>query len=55
MIRTDKEIETAFNELREHVDKTLKRSAFQNIKLSDIFRKMIPVQNKISNGTALTA
>lgn len=55
VIRTDEHIAAAFNVLREHVDKTLKRSAFQNVKLSDIFRKMMPAQNKPTNGIALTA
>lgn len=35
-------MENAFRELREHVEKTLNRSAYQNVKLADIFRKMMP-------------
>lgn len=49
MIKTEKDMTEAFQELREHVEKTLKRSAYQNIKLSELFRKMMPSQHKALN------
>lgn len=48
VIRTKDHMEIAFRELREHVEKTLKRSAYQNVKLADIFRKMMPNENTTS-------
>lgn len=43
VLRTTKEIEGAFQILREHAEKTLKRSAYQNIKLAEVFRKLNPM------------
>lgn len=51
VIRVSPEMEEYFRILREHVDKTLKKSAFQNVKLADIFRKMMPNQNTASKGS----
>lgn len=42
VIRSNTIFDKEFGILRDHVEKTLKRSAFQNVKLADVFRKMIP-------------
>lgn len=55
VIRTTKDMVEGFADLREHIDKTLQRSAFQNVKLSEIFRRMVPTQHKTTTGLALTA
>lgn len=45
VLRVDPEVGAIFQRLREHVEKTLERSAYQNVKLTEIFRKMMPAQN----------
>lgn len=49
MLRVEPRLEGMFHRLREHVEKTLKRSAYQNVKLGEIFRKMMPTQNSVTN------
>lgn len=39
-IRVSPEVEDGFKILKEYVDRILLRSAYQNIKLSDIFKKL---------------
>lgn len=41
-IRTTSEIEEAFKYLQEYVERILKRSAYQNIRLSEIFKQLHP-------------
>lgn len=42
VIRVDGDIENGFRNLREYVEQTIKRSGYQNIKLSKVFERMHP-------------
>lgn len=45
MIKVPEAISDGFRILREYIDETLKRSAYQNIKLSRIFQRLPLVKN----------
>lgn len=50
VIRTDDNTEKAYQYLREHVEQAMARSAFQNIKLSQIFKDLHPKNSFLSQG-----
>lgn len=55
VIRVDPDVEVVFQMLREHVERTLMRSAYQNVKLAEIFRKMMPTQSATTNKATKTS
>lgn len=42
VIRTKSEVEEAFKCLKEYVERILNRSAYQHIRMSDIFKQLHP-------------